>query len=167
MCANGKIIKKKFLIISGFNQPLVMLEVQLGACLAYWHNELNGQTFKKENHSDNMHGSLLGPEFDDDEIEKFLDKNNVNFKKLNDDDLCQIVSEEIINGKAIGWFQGKMEFGPRALGNRSIIADARSENAEKSKSKSKFRESFRPFAPIVLEEKTKEYFVEMKQALIC
>tara|TARA_B100001057_G_C22822886_1_gene940142 strand:- start:48 stop:884 length:837 start_codon:yes stop_codon:yes gene_type:complete len=132
----------------------------LGACLAYWHNQLNeDRPQKKENHSDNMCGSLLGPEFSDIEIKEFLDKNNVNFRKLDENELYQLVSDEIISGKAIGWFQGKMEFGPRALGNRSIIADARSEKMQKNLNlKVKFRESFRPFAPIVLEEKTKEYF---------
>ena len=76
-------------------------------------------------------------------LKNFLNNNNVNFKKLNDNDLYQIVSEEIINGKAIGWFQGRMEFGPRALGNRSIIADARSEKMQRNLNlKVKFREKF-------------------------
>ena len=158
--ANGKIIKEKIFDNIWIQPASGDAGGSLGACLAYWHNELNAdRPLKKDNYSDNMRGSLLGPEFDDDEIEKFLNKNNVNFKKLNDNDLYQIVSEEIINGKAIGWFQGRMEFGPRALGNRSIIADARSEKMQRNLNlKVKFRESFRPFAPIVLEEKTKEYF---------
>ena len=158
--ANGKIIKEKIFENIWIQPASGDAGGSLGACLAYWHNQLNeDRPQKKENHSDNMCGSLLGPEFSDIEIKEFLDKNNVNFRKLDENELYQLVSDEIISGKAIGWFQGKMEFGPRALGNRSIIADARSEKMQKNLNlKVKFRESFRPFAPIVLEEKTKEYF---------
>ena len=158
--ANGKIIKEKIFENIWIQPASGDAGGSLGACLAYWHNQLNeDRPQKKENHSDNMCGSLLGPEFNDIEIKEFLDKNNVNFIKLDENELYQLVSDEIISGKAIGWFQGKMEFGPRALGNRSIIADARSEKMQKNLNlKVKFRESFRPFAPIVLEEKTKEYF---------
>ena len=158
--ANGKIIKEKIFENIWIQPASGDAGGSLGACLAYWHNQLNeDRPQKKENHSDNMCGSLLGPEFSDIEIKEFLDKNNVNFRKLDENELYQLVSDEIISGKAIGWFQGKMEFGPRALGNRSIIADARNEKMQKNLNlKVKFRESFRPFAPIVLEEKTKEYF---------
>lgn len=106
-----------------------------------------------------MKGSYLGPSFTDEQIENDLEKAGGIFKKLEEDKLLQVVSEHLSNGKAVGWFQGRMEFGPRALGNRSILADPRSEKMQKLLNlKVKFRESFRPFAPSILREKVAEYF---------
>ena len=158
--ANGKIIKEKIFENVWIQPASGDAGGSLGACLAYWHSELKEDRVCSENNiTDKMNGSLLGPEFSDEEIQDFLIKNDIEYKKLTNEDLYKTVSDKIIDGKAIGWFQGKMEFGPRALGNRSIIADARSEEMQKNLNlKVKFRESFRPFAPLILEEKTKDYF---------
>jgi carbamoyltransferase len=106
-----------------------------------------------------MKGSYLGPNFLDTEIEDELRKVGAVFNKLDNENLYLEVANHLKNEKAIGWFQGRMEFGPRALGNRSIIADPRSDKMQKLLNlKVKFRESFRPFAPSVLKEKVNEYF---------
>ncbi len=106
-----------------------------------------------------MEHVFLGPEYDDVHIEALLKPKNIPFKKLDRQELLLETTKHIIEQKVIGWFQGRMEFGPRALGNRSIIADARNpKNQSIVNLKIKFRESFRPFAPTVLEERTNEYF---------
>jgi carbamoyltransferase len=107
-----------------------------------------------------MKGSFLGPGFTNDEIRDFLsDSDTPHHFYENEDDLLEIVSQQLDAGKIIGWFQGRMEFGPRALGSRSIIGDARnSEMQTKMNLSIKFRESFRPFAPSVLEEEVDWYF---------
>ena len=93
------------------------------------------------------------------QIEKTLTLLGANFKKLEYDNLLNLIADELKKEKAIGWFQGRMEFGPRALGSRSIIADPRSDKMQKNLNlKVKFRESFRPFAPVILREKVSEYF---------
>ena len=109
---------------------------------------------------DAMSGSLLGSEYSDAEIEAALKAKGINYSKVeNDEELTQKVSDLIISANVIGWFQGRMEFGPRALGCRSIIADARNPEMQKKVNlKIKFRESFRPFAPILLEEDLQRYF---------
>jgi len=108
---------------------------------------------------DSMRGSYLGPEYAQKQIEKKLKSIGAKFELLSPTNISDRVSDDIIAGKAIGWFQGRMEFGPRALGNRSIIADARSEMMQKNLNlKIKFRESFRPFAPAVLEECVADWF---------
>lgn len=108
--------------------------------------------------SDSQKGSYLGPQFTSGEIRDFLDKERYIYHEFGED-LYKKIAEELANGKIIGLFQGRMEFGPRALGNRSIIADARSENMQvKLNQKIKFRESFRPFAPSVLKEDVSKYF---------
>lgn len=109
---------------------------------------------------DAMSGSLLGSEFSDEEIEAALNEKGIKFSKAeNEVELIEKVSDLIISANVIGWFQGRMEFGPRALGNRSIIADARNPEMQKKVNlKIKFRESFRPFAPILLEEDLQRYF---------
>jgi carbamoyltransferase len=112
-----------------------------------------------KNGKDMMNGSYLGPFYEDDEIERFFVKNAIPYKHLNDCEIYDIVSDLIADGKVIGWFQGRMEFGPRALGGRSIIGDARNPEMQKRMNlKIKFRESFRPFAPSVLAEKASEWF---------
>ena len=107
-----------------------------------------------------MKGSYLGPRFENQEISQFLKNTHAPSHFLPDEDeLLDKVCDAIVEEKIIGWFQGRMEFGPRALGGRSIIGDSRSENIQTQMNLSiKYRESFRPFAPSVLEEKTAEYF---------
>jgi carbamoyltransferase len=102
----------------------------------------------------------LGPSFSDKEIQQFLDQVGAKYQYFDTDErLCEYVAEEIAQGKVVGWFQGQMEFGPRALGGRSILGDARSEEMQSLMNlKIKFRESFRPFAPSVLEERCEEFF---------
>ncbi len=130
----------------------------LGAALAVWHLHKNGKRkiIKKR---DTMKGSYLGPEFSETEIECELNKCNATFKKLSKNELIDQVTDALVNEKAIGWMQGRMEFGPRALGARSIIADPRSPLMQKKLNlKVKYRESFRPFAPSILREDVSEWF---------
>jgi carbamoyltransferase len=107
-----------------------------------------------------MNGAYLGPEFHGPDIEKVARKYTAPFRKYDDfDDLCRVVAALLADGKVVGWYQGKMEWGPRALGNRSILGDARNPEMQKRLNlKIKFRESFRPFAPSVLYEDVSEYF---------
>ena len=106
-----------------------------------------------------MKGSYLGPSFENNQIEKILKSLNAVYKKKDDEDLFKIVANELKNEKTVGWFQGRMEFGPRALGARSITADPRSDKMQKELNlKVKFRESFRPFAPSVLREDLNDWF---------
>ena len=106
-----------------------------------------------------MNGSYLGPQFTDDQVEDELKSAGANYKKLTLDQLVKDTAKALSEEKAVGWFQGRMEFGPRSLGNRSIIADPRSEKMQKNLNlKVKYRESFRPFAPAVLFEKVSEWF---------
>ena len=101
----------------------------------------------------------VGPSYSDEEITQFLDKNKIIYEKLNDVSLLQKPAELISQGNVVGWYQGKMEWGPRALGNRSILADPRNPKMKEIlNEKIKHRESFRPFAPSILEEFTKEFF---------
>ncbi len=130
----------------------------LGAALAFWHVHLKKERILSTN-NDNMKGSYLGPEYSDEEINKALVKLGANFSIYSQNEMIDIVVSEISKGKSIGWFQGKMEFGPRALGSRSIIADPRNETMQKELNlKIKFRESFRPFAPSILYDDLKDYF---------
>ncbi len=130
----------------------------LGVALLIWHQLLDQPRTAAS--PDGQHGSLLGPEYSDDEIRVFLDARGAHYRTLSDDDtLMDAVSELISAEKVVGWFQGRMEFGPRALGSRSILGDARSERLQSVMNlKIKFRESFRPFAPVVLRERASEYF---------
>jgi carbamoyltransferase len=130
----------------------------IGAALLIWYKYLKNVRITDEA-KDFMQGSFLGPGYKDEEIEDFLIKQNIPFNKLNTARLPEIISGLIEQGKVIGWFQGKLEFGPRALGSRSIIADARNpEMQTKLNLKIKFRESFRPFAPTVLKEEAANWF---------
>ena len=106
-----------------------------------------------------MRGSYLGPNYSNNNVELELKKLGAKFEKYSEEQIIDITAKELNNSKTIGWFQGKMEFGPRALGARSIIADPRSEQMQKTLNlKVKFRESFRPFAPSVLREDLSEWF---------
>ena len=154
--ANGKIIKNKIFENIWIQPASGDAGGSLGAALAYWHNELDNQ---KINSKDAMQGSYLGPSYESDYIEKELNRIGANFQKYTNDEFLDVIANELVNEKAIGWFQGRMEFGPRALGARSIIADPRSDKMQKNLNlKVKFRESFRPFAPAVLREKVNDYF---------
>lgn len=130
----------------------------IGAALSYYYLGLNNT--RVVNPEDSMKGALLGPEFSDEEIEKVLKRYDATYERFYDfDSLIDRVVELIDSGKVIGWFQGRMEFGPRALGSRSILGDARDKDMQKRMNlKIKFRESFRPFAPAVLDELRSEYF---------
>ncbi len=130
----------------------------LGAALLIWHKYLGNNRIVDDKH-DLQKASLLGPSYNDDYIEKFLKESNIPHRRLNQDDIVKETADLIAEGKVIGWFQGRIEFGPRALGARSIIADARNPDMQsKMNLKIKYRESFRPFAPTVLREKANEWF---------
>lgn len=130
----------------------------LGAALYVWHAFL-GNPRKANPNKDAQMGSYLGPSYSDEEIEHFLRMNEIVYQKVSPEDLPEIVADLIAQENVIGWFQGRMEFGPRALGSRSIIGDARSPKMQSIMNlKIKFRESFRPFAPSVLREKVSDYF---------
>ena len=130
----------------------------LGAALAIWYADKNNKRFVTTNH-DSMKGGYLGPEFTNNEIEFELKSCGAKFKKLEEKVLIETVAKVITEEKAVGWMQGRMEFGPRALGARSIIADPRSPRIQKQLNlKVKYRESFRPFAPSVLSEDATNWF---------
>nr|MBU1327981.1 carbamoyltransferase [Candidatus Omnitrophota bacterium] len=130
----------------------------LGAALRIWYKYL-GNKRTADNVKDFQKGSYLGPEYSDSYIESYLKTSNIPYAKFTKEALLKTASQYINDEKVIGWFQGRMEFGPRALGARSIIGDARSPAMQSRMNlKIKFRESFRPFAPSVLAEKAKDYF---------
>ena len=130
----------------------------LGAALAAWHIHFDKPRAESKR-IDRMQGSYLGPEFNQEQIMLELKACGANFNLFLEKDLIEIVAKELSNGKAVGWMQGRMEFGPRALGARSIIADPRSANMQKLLNlKVKYRESFRPFAPSVLREDVSSWF---------
>ncbi|NOZ62128.1 MAG: carbamoyltransferase [Calditrichaeota bacterium] len=130
----------------------------LGAALFAWHQIFENRKITPEN-SDLMQNGYLGPSFSDAEIENFLTKKKAAFQKLEDEKIPETAAELIASENVVGWFQGRMEFGPRALGSRSILGDARSPKMQRIMNlKIKFRESFRPFAPSVLAEHVSEYF---------
>jgi hypothetical protein len=130
----------------------------LGVALFIWHQLLGNERTVEE--PDGQAGSLLGAEYGGDEIAAFLDGAGATYERLDDDDaLCREAAHAIAAGHVVGWFQGSMEFGPRALGSRSILGDARDPEMQATiNRKVKFREGFRPFAPIVLREHASEYF---------
>jgi carbamoyltransferase len=130
----------------------------LGAALFTWHNELNGAR-EANNISDSQNGSYLGTEYSDSDIEKFLIDKDIKYLKASRSDLSIKVAEIIASKNVVGWFNGRMEFGPRALGSRSILGDPRSPEMQSLMNhKIKFRESFRPFAPSILSKKVAEWF---------
>ena len=154
--ANGKILKDKNFKNIWIQPSSGDAGGSLGAALAYWHIELGKEKINKK---ESMNGSYLGPKFSNEHIKKSLNTVGANFKELKEEDLLKNVVENLKDEKAIGWFQGRMEYGPRALGARSIIADPRFEKMQKKLNlKIKFRESFRPFAPSVLREDVSKYF---------
>ena len=155
--ANGKILEERIFENIWVQPAAGDAGGSLGAALAYWHLDLNKP--REEIYQDNMQGSYLGNEFSNKEINSKLDEIGAVYDTYSENELIERTVDDLIKGKAIGWFQGRMEFGPRALGNRSIIGDPRSETMQKNLNlKVKFRESFRPFAPSILREDTSDWF---------
>ena len=156
--ANGKILKNNFFKNIWIQPAAGDAGGSLGAALAFWYKEL-GNKRNVNTDKDEMQGSYLGPSFKNEQIEKILKSLNAKFEKHNDKDLNNLIANELKNEKTVGWFQGRMEFGPRALGARSIIADPRSSKMQKELNlKVKFRESFRPFAPSIIREDLNDWF---------
>ncbi|MAH99384.1 MAG: hypothetical protein CMA12_08650 [Euryarchaeota archaeon] len=161
--ANGKIVKENIFEKIWIQPASGDAGGSLGAALGYWYHEK--ENVRQINNKDTMSGSYLGPEYKNEEIEKSLINNQAIFLKYSEEDLIKLVAKKISEGKVVGWFQGKAEFGPRALGNRSIIADPRNISMQKNLNlKVKFRESFRPFAPAVLLEDNNEWFEINKES---
>ena len=155
--ANGKILKEKIFDNIWVQPASGDAGGSLGAALALWHIEQKNP--RTVNPNDDMKGSFLGPEFTQKEIEDELNKIGAKFDVLSDEDIIERTATDLSLGEAIGWFQGRMEFGPRALGGRSILADPRSSKMQKRLNlKVKYRESFRPFAPSILEEDLSKWF---------
>ncbi len=155
--ANGKILSEKIFDNIWIQPAAGDAGGSLGAALALWHIEQGNKRIVNSN--DKMKGSYLGNEFTQNEIEKELKSVGANFEKLNYEELINKTAELLSKEKAIGWFQGRMEFGPRALGCRSILGDPRSDKTQKNLNlKVKYRESFRPFAPSILKEDLSDWF---------
>ncbi len=155
--ANGKIIRSKIFKNVWIQPAAGDAGGALGAAL-YASHSIFGEK-RKISYPDGQKGTYLGPEFSNQEIQEFLDKNRYKYHYMEDETLYRYIAEQIYKNKVIGLFWGRMEYGPRALGNRSIVANPLSENMQSNLNlKIKFRESFRPFAPAVLEECAEEYF---------
>jgi len=155
--ANGKILKEKIFDNIWIQPAAGDAGGSLGAALALWHLDQGNE--RKININDDMKGSYLGPEFTQNQIEEELKSIGAIYESVDYEKLINLTSEHLSNEKAIGWFQGRMEFGPRALGGRSILGDPRSEKMQKNLNlKVKYRESFRPFAPSILKEDLSKWF---------
>jgi carbamoyltransferase len=155
--ANGKILNENIFDNIWIQPAAGDAGGALGAALALWHEELGNKRNIKN--KDDMKGSYLGPSFNENEIELSFKKLGAKYKKFDENVMLSTVAKELADEKTVGWFQGRMEFGPRSLGARSIIADPRSDKMQKNLNlKVKFRESFRPFAPSILREDVSEWF---------
>ena len=155
--ANGKILQEKIFDNIWIQPAAGDAGGSLGAALALWHIDQGNKRIVNSN--DDMEGSYLGSEFSQDQIENELKSIGAHYDKFDYEDLISKTSDYLSNEKAVGWFQGRMEFGPRALGSRSILGDPRSDNMQKNLNlKVKYRESFRPFAPSILKEDLPEWF---------
>ncbi len=154
--ANGKILRENNFEDIWIQPAAGDAGGSLGAALGYWHRELDKP---RKDFKDKMKGAYLGPRHKAISIERNLKSLKAVYKEKTSSEISSLVAKELANSKTVGWFQGRMEFGPRALGARSILADPRSEKMQKALNlKIKFRESFRPFAPSVLREDVKEWF---------
>ncbi len=154
--ANGKILNNKIFENIWVQPAAGDAGGSIGAALSFWFKELGN---KRDDYKDEMSGSFLGPSFSNSRIEKDLKYLNANFDKLEDNELLPKLAKELSQNKIVGWFQGRMEFGPRALGARSILANPLSEKMQKQLNlKIKFREGFRPFAPSILSEEVSNWF---------
>ena len=155
--ANGKLIEEKIFDQIWIQPASGDAGSSLGAALLYWYEHLNKD--RVVNPNDSMQGTYLGSEFSNEEIISYLKNINASFEELEDEDLFDRLANILDQGNVIGWFNGRMEFGPRALGGRSIIGDPRNKQMQSVMNlKIKYRESFRPFAPSILEEDFKSYF---------
>ena len=155
--ANGKLLNEKIFDNIWIQPAAGDAGGSLGAALALWYLEQKNPRHIDQN--DSMQGSYLGPEYSQNEIEDELKNIGAKFSVIEEDKLINKTAEDLSNEMAVGWFQGRMEFGPRALGGRSILGDPRAENTQKNLNlKVKYRESFRPFAPSILRDDLSEWF---------
>jgi carbamoyltransferase len=155
--ANGKILNEKIFENIWVQPAAGDAGGSLGAALAFWH--IHQKNERVINPNDNMNGSYLGPEYSQQQIELDLKKSGAKYQILSEEEIIDKTADDLSKGEAIGWFQGRMEFGPRALGGRSILGDPRSPKMQKNLNlKVKYRESFRPFAPSVLRNDLEEWF---------
>ena len=155
--ANGKILNSKVFENIWIQPAAGDAGGSLGAALAFWYLELKNK--REVDPQDQMKGSYLGPNYEQIDIENELNKIGAKFSILGEEDIYLETVKHLINGDAIGWFQGRMEFGPRALGSRSILGDPRSSNMQRNLNlKVKYRESFRPFAPSILRDDLNQWF---------
>ena len=155
--ANGKILNQKIFDNIWIQPAAGDAGASIGAAQAYWFLELNKE--RKIDKNDSMEGSYLGPEYTNDEIQNELKDMGAKYSVLSDEEIIEKTAESLSKGDAVGWFQGRMEFGPRALGARSILGDPRNPEMQKNLNlKVKYRESFRPFAPSVLKEDLSKWF---------
>lgn len=156
--ANGKLLREGIFDNIWIQPAAGDAGAALGAALFAWHKYL-GNERSADNKRDFQQGSYLGPKYDNGYIADYLKKKNIPFTELSDHEIPEKIADLIADEKVIGWFQGRMEFGPRALGGRSIIGDARSLKMQETMNlKIKFRESFRPFAPSVIRERVSDFF---------
>jgi len=155
--ANGKILRDRAFKNMWIQPASGDAGGALGGALALWHKELNQP--RVVNPNDAMQGSYLGPAYEQDSIENELSTCGAKFDSVTEDEMIEQTAQALADGKALGWFQGRMEYGPRSLGGRSILGDPRSEKMQKTLNlKVKYRESFRPFAPSVLREDVSDWF---------
>ena len=155
--ANGKILNEKIFENIWVQPAAGDAGGAVGAALALWH--IDQKNPRNINNQDDMSGSYLGPEYSQSEIEKELNRLGAKFKILNESEIINQTSLDLSSGNAVGWFQGRMEFGPRALGCRSILGNPKSQDMQKNLNlKIKYRESFRPFAPSILAEELNNWF---------
>ncbi|MCL5022898.1 MAG: carbamoyltransferase [Nitrospirae bacterium] len=156
--ANGKILREGIFESIWIQPASGDAGGALGAALAVWYLHADRERIT-DGQRDSMKGAYLGPSYSDNEVGAFLNSRDIPCRKMAEDDLIETVADHIALGKVIGWCQGRMEFGPRALGSRSILGDARSPKMQSMMNlKIKYRESFRPFAPSVLAERVSDYF---------
>jgi carbamoyltransferase len=156
--ANGKLLREGIFDDIWIQPAAGDAGAALGAALFAWYQYLENDR-KADGNRDSQRGSYLGPKYENDHIEGYLKKNKIPYTKLSNEELPEKIADLIADEKVVGWFQGRMEFGPRALGGRSIIGDARSSKMQETMNiKIKFRESFRPFAPSVIRERVADYF---------
>jgi carbamoyltransferase len=157
---NGKIVKEKIFDKVWIQPAAGDAGGSLGCAIDYYFDVLKNPRYINKGKLDMMKGSYLGPKFSDNETKNYLDSVQAKYKKYDDfDDLSEYIADKLAEGNVVGWHQGRMEFGPRALGARSIIGDSRNREMQSVMNlKIKYRESFRPFAPSVLREKVSEWF---------
>ncbi len=156
--ANGKLLRERIFEDMWIQPAAGDSGAALGAALLAWYQYLENER-KADNTNDFQQGSYLGPKFENGYIAEYLKRNRIPYQELNHEELPERIADLIADEKVIGWFQGRMEFGPRALGGRSIIGDARSAKMQETMNlKIKFRESFRPFAPSVIRERVSDFF---------